>query len=78
MTTSDISPELVEYVTEMLIKGCPKLKYRFKAFETVPTDSEAILKILRETGVPLHEGTRRWMDKNLDKLNNKDNGGLQN
>ena len=78
VTTSDISPELVEYVTEMLINGCPKLKGRFKAFETVPSDSEAILKILRETGVPLHEGTRRWLDKNLDKLNKTENGGLQN
>ncbi|MBQ2593397.1 MAG: TAXI family TRAP transporter solute-binding subunit [Candidatus Riflebacteria bacterium] len=78
VTTSDISPELVEYVTEMLIKGCSRLKYRFKAFETVPTDSESILKILRETGVPLHEGTRRWLDKNLNHLQNSENGGLQN
>lgn len=78
VTTSDISPELVEYVTEMLINGCPKLKGRFKAFETVPSDSESILRILRETGVPLHEGTRRWLDKNLDKLNNSDDGGMQN
>ena len=77
VTTSDISPELVEYVTEMLIKGCSKLKRRFKAFETVPSDSDSILKILRDTGVPLHEGTRRWLDKNLDKLNKSENGGLQ-
>ena len=82
VTTSDISPDLVEYVTEMLIKGSPKLKGRFKAFETIPSDSDSILKILRETGVPLHEGTRRWLDKNLDTLKNNekdddsDNGGI--
>ena len=77
VTTSDISPDLVEYVAEMLIKGSPKLKRRFKVFETVPSDTESILKILRETGVPLHEGTRRWLDKNLENLKSSENGGLQ-
>ena len=50
----------------MLMDGCPKLSGRFKTFETVPSDREAIVKILGETGVPLHEGTRQWLQKNDD------------
>ncbi len=68
VTTSDTPADLVEYVTEMLIKGCPKLKGRFKAFETVPSNSDAVLKVLRETGVPFHEGSRRWLEKNSETL----------
>jgi hypothetical protein len=68
VTTSDTPADLVEYVTEMLIKGCPKLKGRFKAFATVPSDSDAVLRVLRETGVPFHEGTRRWLEKNSETL----------
>ena len=63
LTTSDSSPELVEFVTKMIVDGCPKLSGRFKTFETVPSDREAIVKILGETGIPLHEGTRQWLQK---------------
>ena len=66
ITTSETSTELVEFVTRMLMDGCPKLSGRFKTFETVPSDREAIVKILGETGVPLHEGTRQWLQKNDD------------
>ena len=68
VTTSDTPADLVEYVTEMLIKGCPKLRGRFKVFETVPSNSDAILRVLRETGVPFHEGTRRWLENNSETL----------
>lgn len=64
VTTTETSPELVEYVTDMLVTGCPRLKNGFKAFDTVPCDSEAALKILEATGVPLHGGTKRWLEKN--------------
>ena len=74
VTTSDMSADLVEYVTEMLVKGSPKLKNRFKAFETVPSDSESVLKVLRDTGVPLHEGTRRWLEKNIELLKKNESG----
>ena len=69
ITTSETSPELVEFVTQMLVDGCPKLSGRFKTFETVPSDREAIVKMLAETGVPLHEGTRQWLQKSNDMSN---------
>ncbi len=70
----ETSPEMVEFVTEMIVKGRPLLKGSFKAFETIPQDNEAILKILSETGVPLHEGTRRWLQKVSNESNNTDRG----
>lgn len=66
VTTSDISANQVEFVTEMIVKGCPRLKNSFKAFETVPSEKEAILNILSEMGVPLHEGTRNWLKRNSE------------
>lgn len=66
VTTTETSPELVEYVTEMLVIGCPRLKSSFKAFDTVPSDYDIALKILEETGVPLHGGTKRWLEKNTN------------
>jgi TRAP-type uncharacterized transport system substrate-binding protein len=76
VTTSDVSAKQVEFVTEMIIKGCPRLKNSFKAFETVPSDKEAILKILSETGVPLHEGTRNWLGKSSES-SDKDRGDIK-
>ena len=74
VSNAETSPELVEFVTEMIVEGCPKLKGRFKAFETVPSDKEAILKILSETGVPLHEGTRRWLQKSTEFSSDENRG----
>ena len=70
--TKDTPNELVEYVVENLISGCEKLKGRFKTFETIPTEKETILKIIEKTGVPLHDGAKIWLEK---ELNNSENGG---
>mgnify|MGYP003290174402 CR=1 FL=1 len=67
VATTDASPEQIEFVIDMLVKGCPKLQGRFKTFATVPNDAETVMKVLSETGVPLHEGTKRWLEKNIDK-----------
>lgn len=66
VTTTETSPELVEYVTEMLVQECPRLKGRFKPFATIPSNPEVALKILEETGVPLHGGTKHWIDSNIN------------
>lgn len=63
ITTSEISPQLVEYVTEMLVDGCPRLKGRYKALETVPTDKVSVARVVEETGIPLHDGTKNWLKK---------------
>ena len=79
VSTTETSPELVEFVAEMVLSGSQKLKGRFKAFETVPQNKESIVKILGETGVPLHEGTRRWLQKMSNQFetsdSNSNNGG---
>ena len=40
-------------------------KYKFsKTQEILGQDMKEGLKILEETGVPLHGGTKRWLEKN--------------
>lgn len=70
IATKDTPNELVEFVVENLIKCCDKYKNRFKTFETVPTDKNVILKIIERTGVPLHEGTKLWLEKTPQILDN--------
>ena len=70
--SKDTPNELVEYVVENLIVGCDKLKGRFKTFETIPTDRETVLQIVEKIGVPIHDGTKIWFDK---ELNDSENGG---
>lgn len=64
VASTDSSPELIEFVTGMIVDGCPRLKAKFKAFDSVPSDVEQALKILEETAVPVHEGTKCWLEKN--------------
>lgn len=63
VATSDTTPEFIEFITDNLVTGFARLKGRFKAFETVPSDPDEVLKILNESGVPIHEGTKRWFEK---------------
>ena len=63
VSTTDVSPEVVELFVDLLINACTRLKNRFKAFETVPSDINEVVKILENTNVPLHEGTKRWLEK---------------
>ena len=68
ISTSDVPPELVELFVDLLINACTRLKNRFKAFETVPSDIHEVVKILENTNVPLHEGTKRWLEKRLKEI----------
>ena len=71
VSTTDVSPEVVELFVDLLISACTRLKNRFKAFETVPSDINEVVKILENTNVPLHEGTKRWLEKRIKQKETK-------
>ena len=71
ISIKDVPPELVELFVDLLINACSRLKNRFKAFETVPTDIDEVVKILNSTNVPLHDGTKRWLEKRIKQKNTK-------
>lgn len=65
VATSDAPAATVELIVDLLVSGATHLKMRHQAISGIPSDAARGLAIMEETGVPIHQGTRDWLSRNL-------------
>ncbi|MGM0598568.1 MAG: TAXI family TRAP transporter solute-binding subunit [Candidatus Rifleibacteriota bacterium] len=69
---SDMASSTAALITELLSRSSVSLKIRHQAFADVPSSAAEALKILQNIKVPIHSGTKSWLDKQLEEQKNSD------
>lgn len=69
VTTEKTSAETVELIIDILVRASTHLKMKHQVISAIPSSPQKALAILQETGVPLHEGVRNWLEKHSPQSN---------
>lgn len=71
----DVPEQLIELIAELMVKASVNLKVRHQAIADIPSDAALAMSIMKEVGVPMHQGTLNYLKKNLpaaDDVSGKD------
>ncbi|MEW6710388.1 MAG: TAXI family TRAP transporter solute-binding subunit [Candidatus Riflebacteria bacterium] len=63
VATGKTSSATIELICELISKSSSTLNIRHQAFAQVPSDLQQALKVMQETGVPIHPGTLAWLSR---------------
>ncbi|HNX74543.1 MAG TPA: TAXI family TRAP transporter solute-binding subunit [Candidatus Rifleibacterium sp.] len=75
ITTDKTPAATIELLTDLLVKASSHLRMKHQAIAAIPADPARGLAILKETGVPIHQGTLDWLAKNLPASGTFQEGG---
>ncbi len=65
VATEEAPDQLIELIVELMVKASVHLKVRHQAIADVPSDPALAMSIMKEVGVPIHQGTLNYLSKSL-------------
>lgn len=73
VASADTPADTINILASLLVNGSMRMKQRYSTLETLPVEVSEGEKILKDLGVPLHEGTIEFLELSRHELNAKGN-----
>jgi len=63
VTNAEVDPALIEKIVELLTGGLTHLRMKHQALADIPVDSDAAMAMMKDAGVPVHQGTLDYISR---------------
>ncbi len=67
-SNATVSDKTVEDIVELLVKGAPYLEIKHKATSAIPTNLSEAYQLMKETKIPIHQGTLNYLKRSAPEL----------